>query len=342
MALYTRNILSICTGVGQLDIGFRLAVPNAKSVCYVEHEAFPASVLVARIQDKTLDAAPLWSDLRTFDGKPWRGVVDTIIGGFPCQPFSDAGRKRGIDDPRHLWPDIQRIARDANPEECFFENVPGLLTTRTPDNRYAYQVVSDGLQELGYAVEAGLFSAREVGAPQRRMRLFILAHSNSERVGRIVHGQPEERNSRTEPERPDSSFFGNSKSIKCKRGKPARDKQQQSKETIGNPSGVVEYTNITGLEGYGANGQRTDQLSTWPPSPTDTSGWREILENNPSVEPAICRMVDGMDTRMDSSLFEYRQDRLRAVGNGVIPLTVALAYLVLEARLTARLKSSPE
>ena len=96
-----------------------------------------------------------------------------------CQPFSDAGKKRGVEDSRHLWPHIATIVREVQPQWCFFENVPGLLTTRTPDGRYAYQHVSDDLQEMGYRIEAGLFSAEEVGAPHRRLRLFILAHCNS-------------------------------------------------------------------------------------------------------------------------------------------------------------------
>lgn len=78
------NVLSLCSGGGGLDLGIRSAVPTARTVCYVEREAFPIAVLEARMQDQLLDAAPIWTDVATFDGKPWRGVVDCIAGGYPC------------------------------------------------------------------------------------------------------------------------------------------------------------------------------------------------------------------------------------------------------------------
>src|SRR3990170_1286264 len=111
-----------------LDLGLRLALPNSRTVCYVEIEAFACEILVSRMEDKCLDEAPMWTDLKTFDGKPWRGVVDIIIGGYPCQPFSYAGRRGGTDDPRHLWPHIRNLVEVIRPSICFFENVEGHLT----------------------------------------------------------------------------------------------------------------------------------------------------------------------------------------------------------------------
>ena len=99
------NVLSVCSGTGGLDLGLRLAVPCARTVCYLEREAYAAAVLAARMEEEALDAAPIWTDLRTFDGKPWRGVVDCVLGGYPCQPFSFAGKRAGENDERHLWPD---------------------------------------------------------------------------------------------------------------------------------------------------------------------------------------------------------------------------------------------
>lgn len=85
-------ILSLCAGVGGLDLGIRVAQPNARAVCFVEIEAFACEILAMRMEDKSLDEAPVWTDLRSFDGKPWRGVVDCITAGYPCQPFSVAGK----------------------------------------------------------------------------------------------------------------------------------------------------------------------------------------------------------------------------------------------------------
>lgn len=86
------NVLSLCSGGGGLDLGVQLAVPAACTVAYVEIEAYACEILATRMQEDGLDAAPIWSDLQTFDGRPWRRCVDLLIGGYPCQPFSVAGQ----------------------------------------------------------------------------------------------------------------------------------------------------------------------------------------------------------------------------------------------------------
>lgn len=172
MDLCPFTILSLCAGVGGLDLGLRVAQPNARTVCFVEIEAYAAAILATRMEQDDLDQAPVWTDLRTFDGTPWRGLVDCITAGYPCQPFSVAGKQLGDKDPRHLWPDVFRVVREIDPPLCFFENVPGHL-------RLGFQQVHDDLRSLGYRVKAGLFSAEEVGASHKRERLFILAYRES-------------------------------------------------------------------------------------------------------------------------------------------------------------------
>ena len=174
MDSHTFRIMSLCSGVGGIELGFKLAVPSSRAICYIENEAFACGILKARMQDKILDQAPIWTDLRTFNGKPWRGKVDCLTGGYPCQPFSVAGKKLGEKDPRHLWPEIKRLIGEIEPSICFFENVGGHL-------RLGFEQVANDLSELGYKVKAGLFTAQEVGAPHKRERLFILAYSNSVR-----------------------------------------------------------------------------------------------------------------------------------------------------------------
>lgn len=170
MNVVLHPILSLCSGAGGLDLGVGLALSGARAVCYVEHEVTACEVLAARIADGALDDAPIWTDLHAFDGRPWRGKVVGIIGGYPCQPFSVAGKRLGTADPRHLWPSIARIIAECEPDWCFFENVGGHL-------RLGYfDVVRPDLERLGYRVTEGLFTAAEVGAPHQRERLFILAH----------------------------------------------------------------------------------------------------------------------------------------------------------------------
>ena len=170
MVIYPR-ILSLCTGYGGLDLGLELCSPSSQVVCYVEREAYAAANLVARMEEQDLDNGPIWDDVKTFDGKPWRGAVDCVTAGYPCQPFSVAGNKLGTADPRHLWPDITRIIGEVRPQFCFFENVANHLNM-------GFDTVSRDLQEMGYSVAAALVTAAEVGAPHKRERLFIMAIGN--------------------------------------------------------------------------------------------------------------------------------------------------------------------
>lgn len=161
--------ISVCSGAGGLDLGVRMALPGARTVCFVEHEIPACEILAARIAEGALDEAPVWTDLHAFDGRPWRGRVGGIVGGYPCQPFSVAGKRLGTEDPRHLWPAIERLIDTVAPLWCVFENVPNHL------NLGYYDVVKPGLESLGFRVKEGLFTASEVGASHRRQRLFILA-----------------------------------------------------------------------------------------------------------------------------------------------------------------------
>lgn len=162
------NYISLCAGGGGLDIGVDLAVRNARCVCRVEHEAYACEILASRVEEEALDEAPLWTDLRTFDGRPWRGIVDCVVAGYPCQPFSVAGRRRGEEDPRHLWPQIARILGECRPGYVFLENVAGHL-------RLGFDSVLVDLAALGFDAVWGCVRASEVGASHRRERLFVLA-----------------------------------------------------------------------------------------------------------------------------------------------------------------------
>jgi DNA (cytosine-5)-methyltransferase 1 len=160
--------LSLCSGAGGLDLGLAIAIPGYRAVGHVERETYAAATLVARMEDASLDRAPVWDDIATFDGRPWRGGVDIVTAGYPCQPFSVAGKRRGADDPRHLWPHVARIIGEVEPPFVFLENVAHHL-------RLGFPEVAAGLVSMGYKLAAGLFTAAEVGAPHKRERLFILA-----------------------------------------------------------------------------------------------------------------------------------------------------------------------
>ena len=160
--------LSLCSGAGGLDLGLTIAMPGYRTVGHVERETYAAAILVARMEEAALDQAPVWDDVASFDGRPWRGAVDIVTAGYPCQPFSVAGKRRGTDDPRHLWPHVARIVDEVEPPFIFLENVAHHL-------RLGFPEVVSGLVGMGYRLAAGLFTAAEVGAPHKRERLFILA-----------------------------------------------------------------------------------------------------------------------------------------------------------------------
>ena len=144
----------LCSGGGGLDLGLELALGSLRTVCWVEWEAFAIEYLAAAMEAGCLVQAPVWTDLRTFDGRAWRGVVDCLTAGYPCQPFSVAGKRRGEDDPRHLWPHVCRVIGEVEPAIVFLENVPGHLSL-------GFEQVACDLQAMGYAVAAGLFTRRK-------------------------------------------------------------------------------------------------------------------------------------------------------------------------------------
>ena len=185
MAPRTYNLMSLCAGVGGLELGVRIARPGARGVCYVEREVPAAARLVARMQDGSLHEAPIWSDLTTFDGLPWRGLVDCLTSGDPCQPNSVAGKQLGRDDDRWILDHVFRIIDEVRPARVFRENVPG-----NADGQL--EAIVPALEGMGYRVAAGIFSARGAGANHLRERLFIMA----DRDGEHDHGGGLERTGR--------------------------------------------------------------------------------------------------------------------------------------------------
>lgn len=143
-----------------------------RTVCYVEWNGYCQKSLQARIRDGLLDGAPIWDNVKTFDGRPWRGCVDIVTAGFPCQPFSTAGKRAGDNDDRNGWPDTIRIIREVRPRYCLLENVPGLLTFEY------FGTILRELAESGYDARWRVLSAAEVGASHKRDRLWIVAYTN--------------------------------------------------------------------------------------------------------------------------------------------------------------------
>lgn len=144
----------------------------------VEIEDFPQRVLAQRQKDGLLPEFPIFGDIRAFNAEyaeQYRGVADCVAGGFPCQPFSVAGKRASHADERNLWPETLRTIRLVRPRRVFLENVPGLLSARGPDGgRYFASILGD-LAEAGYVGRYGVLGADDAGAPHRRKRLWVVA-----------------------------------------------------------------------------------------------------------------------------------------------------------------------
>lgn len=301
MALHSQDVpaidlagIALCAGVGGLELGLHIAEPGYRTVCYVERDAFAAATLVARMDDEALDRAPIWSDLRAFDGRPWRGKVHLLTAGYPCQPFSAAGPRRGAADPRHLWPEVARVAAEADVEWIFCENVEGHLNLGLPE------VLAD-LRGMGYEPKAGLFSALEVGASHLRRRIFILAHSNRHGAMLEQGGHRVEREGTAVPagDGPD---------------------RQAGVPVARHPA--LEHDGRDDAPAGGSADGAVAELPLFPPPPFDLAAWDKVLECRMDLLPEFFGLDDGL---------AYRVERSHAVGNGVVSLAAAYAWRTLRA-----------
>lgn len=260
--------LSLCSGVGGLDLGLHVAEPRYRTVCFVERDAFAASVLVARMVDEALAPAPIWDDVRSFDGRPWRGRVHILSAGYPCQPFSYSGLRRASDDPRHLWPEVARVVSEVRPEWCFFENVLGHLSLGLDD------VIGD-LQGMGYRVAARVESAAESGAPHLRQRVFILAHAHDDEL------------------RQSGSDHGRARRAEVSAGQePDRHSGRPSERRVGLDTADVDL-----------DGDRLErgQLPLFAPRPHRFAEWRDHIDRRPELKPALHRLDDGLAFGLERS-----------------------------------------
>jgi DNA (cytosine-5)-methyltransferase 1 len=379
----TQNIISFCTGYGGLELGIRRAGVDVRTVCNVEIEAFVQANLVAKTEQKLMANCPIYSDLKTFPAREFRGKVHGLIGGYPCQPFSSAGKRQGEKDPRHLWPYLLKHVRAIRPVWCFWENVAGHTTMGL------WRVLSD-LEEEGYRVETGIFSAEEVGAPHQRKRVFILGYSEGTGLPCGIMGQRKEQLGRTSAW--DDKELGNPPSLRPHRGSENCEGEQSEvlgerleSDEVGNTKHDGSSTTQDGRstceeqeEGRMQELERGCKQSQdeWPARPGEEQyEWEEPRVVVDSKKPRLqgCgepHTEDGRECEKDgaevlsrvanSSSHEgvseskestgkaqselggatngtqHRVDRLRLLGNGVVPQTAELAWKTLWKELNAQ------
>jgi DNA (cytosine-5)-methyltransferase 1 len=270
------NELALFAGAGGGILGGHLL--GWRTVCAVEWEPYPASVLAQRQNDGLLPAFPIWDDVRTFDGHAWRGVVDVVSGGFPCQDISVAGKGAGIDGTRSgMWGHMARIIGEVRPRYVFVENSPALIT------RGLGRVLGD-LAALGYDCRWTVLGAADVGAPHQRDRIWIVANS--------------------------TGTGGDAWSLQVKRSNGRSLESGPSTELVKSScsSAFVADSDSSQREGNKRPQRKTQELTE-----LGESGWW-------TTEPDVGRVAHGVAARVD---------RLKAIGNGQVPLCAATAWRLL-------------
>jgi DNA (cytosine-5)-methyltransferase 1 len=162
--------LSLYSGYGGFNLGLKLTDLNIRTVGYIEIEPYCQEIIKSRIQDGVLDDAPIYDNIYAFNGREYRGLVDVITGGFPCPPFSIAGKRLGKADDRNLWPETLRVIREVGPSFVVLENVRGLADGNNP---YSAEVLGQ-LSQAGYDLRWSLRSAEDAGAPHLRWRWWCI------------------------------------------------------------------------------------------------------------------------------------------------------------------------
>ena len=348
------TVLSLCTGYGGIERGLELAGLKHRVLAHVEIEAFAIANLVAKMESGQLDAAPIYTDLKTLPMDCFRDRVSILTSGYPCQPFSAAGKRAGKDDPRHLWPYIVDIIKAVRPVRCFFENVEGHISLGLRE------VIAD-LEGLGYSTAWGIFSASEVGAPHQRKRVFILANASGAGSRDYLRSTANERRSASQDrrealrqgDRPQRSVRADptSKDEGTSRSYGGSDLREELADTSGERSqgsqrlGPSREARIPRGHAPECSDQLADSVS--PRSQAGLSGQERpnqegdsgVVDNGSgeqggwtdgmpwAIEPNVGRLVDGATDRVD---------RLRLLGNGVVPQTAAKAWRVLAEELDDR------
>ena len=343
--------IGLCAGYGGIELGLARVLPTLRSVALCEIEAFPIANLVAKMEEGLMESAPIWTDLKTFPWESFRDRVDILTGGYPCQPFSAAGKRAGKEDPRHLWPWIADGIRILRPKVCFFENVEGHISL-------GLREVIGELEEIGYQTAWGIFSAREVGAPHQRKRVFILGYSNStprfnvcggERIGEelhefgiasVTHNLANGNDKRlegvweccsTEGREAQTGYAGSGCNVWPSRpGEPQHG--WEPPRVVGNSTQLQR----NGGNNYGGSDQQSEK---WNGSvkllgqPRDADDDFRSRNAGRQTQPPLGGNSDGTADWMDyAELYttcDNRTDELRLLGNGVVPATAERAFRTL-------------
>ena len=330
--------LGLCAGYGGIELGLKRAIPSLRTIALCEIEAFAIANLVSKMEAGLMDPAPIWPDLKTFPWQSFRDRVDILTGGYPCQPFSAAGKRLGGEDPRHLWPHISRGISILQPRVCFFENVEGHITC-------GLHHVLWNLGRLGYRTTWGIFSASECGAPHQRKRVFILANRSINGFIRgLFDGKASEqtqgnsiKGSSAWPSRPGEQQYAwepprvitGRETLDDSQERCLRDDGDNERQTVGTCDTTDNSSPCSG-EAM-ADSHRVDRSEQAEGREHDRqagSAGEELVQRQ--TQPPLGGDVDGPAGGLDYAQLcvtcDNRTDELRLLGNGVVPATAERAF----------------
>lgn len=344
MAALTRE-LHLFAGAGggvqaSLLLGHRI-------VGLVERDRKRVEILKARIRDGIIPDVPIWDDATTFDGRPWRGVVDLVSGGIPCTPFSCAGKRRGAADERNLWPATLRIVSEVQPRCVFFETVPGMLSIRDSgggdlgeggDAPGFLGTILGPLAALGFDCRWTCLGAADVGATHRRDRLWIYGERQGRRPPVAEPGCDVADADRggVERRRGASDLLGAHRDLESealqreRRGYAARDGREDVVDADRRGRDGLHERLETGYVAADARGRgaRPTPIPLWPPGPDDLTAWKRVLATRPDLAPAIATPAQPGVRRVVRRVLS-RVDQLGALGDAQVPVVAAAAFRAL-------------
>ena len=301
------NELSLFSGAG----GGLLATKHFlkwRTIGYVEQNHYCQNIISQRAKEGLLDSAPLWGDINEFIESgavdQYKGVTDVVTGGFPCQPFSVAGRRKGKDDGRNCWPQCIEVIRRVKPRFFFGENVPGLL------NSGYFPEILRSLAQAGYATRWVVLGVADVGGNHRRKRLWLLAYSTSLGLEEHGHRQAEDVSQASE----DVAYADTGLRIEPQ-------EQIQAGRAAPDDSGEYVAHSVSDSEGSAHGSKVGGGFERWENE--DIKEWYEVGGNPTNfsgvwaIEPSVGRISYGVASRVD---------RLKALGNGICPLVADVAW----------------
>jgi DNA (cytosine-5)-methyltransferase 1 len=279
--------------------------------------------------------AVCYEDVRKFDATVYRGSIDVLSGGFPCQPFSAAGRRKGTADDRYLWPEMYRIIREVWPCWVVGENVPGLLAW---SKGLVFEQVLLDLEAAGYEAWAVILPAAGVGAPHRRDRIWFVAHAGSEPGGRregawvasVDQGEGAERGEKANflDGLCAAGFTADADGGECKTGVGIQDESGKPAVADGGKANVSDADGGGRSKGWGDKdesenaGQNAGEFDTWDAG--------DAWENFPT-QPPICTGDDGFPGGLDGISFSrWRKESIKGAGNAIVPQVAWRIFKVID------------